>query len=519
MDERTLRTVLLIQAIEQSDRTGEVLPKADRAEATRNAARDEPKLRDALARDALSPVTERFLGRRAHMLRERMEARSPVINHVLMLAGGAPWVGRLLALAAFVFGVCLSALDGSRRINILAFPLISLILWNLIVYVVLILDRLRSSTVSGRGSRLAEFYDRWLRWRADRMLRRSSLYNAPLAVSLRRFATEWGTVASRLTIVRAKRLFHVCAALVALGLMAGIYVRGIALRYEAGWESTFLGPSQVRMLLNTLYGPASKISGITLPASNEAIDALRWSATGGGSDAAMWIHLLALTALIFIVAPRLLAAGAATVSIWWSSRRVAPPTSLIPYVRETLAGVGETVHQVASVTPYAYEPELNALEGLDHLLTVALGGEVAVDVRDAVRYGEEETFQQRQTRTPSEVAHWHVLLMSLASTPEPENHGVVIASTRDALVRSRSGTPLVIVVDEGPYVSRLGADPSLRARYEDRRKLWKEFVAGYGLKACLMDLSRLRAVDDVSDRDREAVRDALWTARDRSAVS
>src|SRR6186713_2521521 len=295
MHERTLRTVLLVQAVEQSDLTGELLPLADRAEATRAAARDQAKLREALASNALSSTTERFLATRAERLRERLETRSPIIRSVLALAGGASWLSRAFAMVALILGLSLSALDGSHRINILAFPLMGLILWNLVVYVLLFADKLRPRPAAGtRTSGLATFYERWIRWRADALLRSSSRFNAPLTAGLKRFATEWGAVAPGLMILRAKRLFHVCAALVALGLIIGLYVRGIGLRYEAGWESTFLEPSQVRPLLRVLYGPASAISGIALPGTDEELNALRWTSAPGGGEAAMWIHLLAL---------------------------------------------------------------------------------------------------------------------------------------------------------------------------------------------------------------------------------
>jgi hypothetical protein len=325
-------------------------------------------------------------------------------------------------------------------------------------------------------------------------------------------------------ILRAKRLFHLCALLVAVGLVVGIYVRGIGLRYEAGWESTFLGPSQVRGLLNVLYGPASALSGIPLPATDAQINALKWTAVEGGGDAAMWIHLLALTAFLYIIVPRLLAVAAATVSLAWSSRRVSPPPSLIPYLRETLAGVGETVQHIASVTPYSYEPEPSSLRGLEKLLAAALGGALTLDPRDPVRYGDEENYGERQSRSGARPANWNVLLMSLAATPEAENHGVIVASARDSLLRARSGPPLIVIVDEAPYVARMGADASLRQRVEERRKLWRSFVSGYGIKACLIDLSRFTAADPATAKaipevDREAVRDALWTARDRAAVS
>jgi hypothetical protein len=70
-------------------------------------------------------------------------------------------------------------------------------------------------------------------WRADSVLRRSRSFNAPLAAALPRFATSWGALSQALVMQRAKRVFHVCAALVAVGFVAGLLVRGEVLRDHA----------------------------------------------------------------------------------------------------------------------------------------------------------------------------------------------------------------------------------------------------------------------------------------------
>jgi hypothetical protein len=47
---------------------------------------------------------------------------------------------------------------------------------------------------------------------------------------------------------------------------------------------------------------------------------------------------------------------------------------------------------------------------------------------------------------------------------------------------------LRVVVDEAPLLSRFEGDASLAARVEERRRLWREFVRGYGLDATFVDL-------------------------------
>jgi hypothetical protein len=47
-----------------------------------------------------------------------------------------------------------------------------------------------------------------------------------------------------------------------------------------------------------------------------------------------------------------------------------------------------------------------------------------------------------------------------------------------------------VVVDESPYAERFAGDASLAPRLEERRRLWREFVAGYGLDADLVELGK-----------------------------
>ena len=60
----------------------------------------------------------------------------------------------------------------------------------------------------------------------------------------------------------------------------------------------------VRAILGLVFGPASSLTGIALPRTDEAVGALRWTAGGGGGDAAPWIHLVAVTLGLYVVGPR-----------------------------------------------------------------------------------------------------------------------------------------------------------------------------------------------------------------------
>jgi hypothetical protein len=412
----------------------------------------------------------------------------------------------------------LSTLDGSRQINILAFPLIGLIAWNFFIYALLIAAHIKRRRATPAGPRWSgRLYERWIGARIDGLLKQSMRFNAPLATALQRFTRECAQIQHPLLLERAQWLMHCAAALVAAGLIAGLYIRGLVLRYEAGWESTFLSPKSVQDLLGVLYGPAAILSGIGLPSISE-VNALRWTGASGGGGAASWIHLIALTAMLYIIAPRLTLAGVSGFNLWRQSRNPPLPAAFIGYGRAVLAATaGGALRESVSVICFAYEPSPASLAGLQILLAATLGAVIKMEMRATVRYGEEDAFRATLTRSGADATGWSVLLMAAASTPEVENHGAVINVLRDSLARESQALPLLVVIDTGPYAARMHGDATFEQRLRERCKLWSEFVAGYGLSACLVDLSRITPESPAATEAQELARASLWSAGGPSA--
>lgn len=69
-----------------------------------------------------------------------------------------------------------------------------------------------------------------------------------VAAALPRFSSDWDAPARPLVTQRATRLFHICAAVIALGYITGLLVRGHVLRDEDGLGSSFFGARVVRVL-------------------------------------------------------------------------------------------------------------------------------------------------------------------------------------------------------------------------------------------------------------------------------
>ncbi len=492
MREATLRAVLMVRAIEEVDRAGTILPPSDRAQATREGVRalgagvDEATL---LADDRL---LARALGDRAERLVGPLVGRFPIVDEALGRTRTPAGLLIVLLLVAFATGIGLSALDGSRRINILAFPFLGLIAWNLAMYAVLAIGWIRRRT---RPAAMASSGRAWTRRLFERriapLLRETRRVHVVLGEALGSYAAACGVLGSAFIAQHARRWLHLAAAAVAIGLIAGLYVRGTVFRYEAGWESTFLGPAQVQSILGVLFGPVAAWSGVQLPATIAEVEQLRWTAAGGGGDAAPWIHLIALSLILYVVMPRLLLAAVATLGLWKLDRATPLADDLRRYAADVLRGSGIVRSSgVASVTPYAYEPSDAALAGLTRWLQGAAGAS-QVERRTTLRYGEEDMAGPAFAVGAHRVADLHVVVMNLAATPEAENHGVVIAAARDAAHRARPPAGVRVVIDESPYAARFAGDASLASRVDERRRLWRNFVAGYGLEADLLPLEEL----------------------------
>ncbi|HEY7758568.1 MAG TPA: DUF2868 domain-containing protein [Burkholderiales bacterium] len=512
MREEALRAVLLVKAIEESDRTGTLLPLADRAAATRDAARAAgaaaaPELDVEAA--ALPGKAQRLLAARAALLRRQLGTRHPFVETVLALSTGPGWVGRLLLVAALLLGFSLSALDGTRRIDMLSFPLLGLLLWNLLVYLLIVAGWVRALFGQPRRRPAAGLLARAALRPIGRLVARSAKFNAALAEALGRFLGEWSETARPLLLARMARLFHLSAAAVALGLIAGLYLRGMVLDYRAGWASTFLDAPQVHALLSVLYGPASSTLRIPIPDVSQ-LAAMRWEGGRGGVGAAPWIHLIAGTALLFIVLPRLLLAALATLQTWRYALRAPLPAALVPYFRSAFSSVEGVVGRgIVALMPYAYEPAPPAFAALRKLLPAALGENLVVDTHATVRYGEEDAFLGHLAERGGAVADVIALLFSLAATPEDENHGAVIAGVRDWLTASRRPAQLLVLVDEGPYAERMAAQAGAASRMAERRHAWQDFAVARGMNACFVDLGQVQAAaPDRAEIDR--VRAALW---------
>ncbi|MDL1861091.1 DUF2868 domain-containing protein, partial [Betaproteobacteria bacterium PRO7] len=331
MNESAARKVLLLRAFETTPGSG--WSDEDRAWASRAAAEVE---------GAGAPL-DRFVARRAALAVERLASRDRNVGRALRALAWRPWLGTAIAVLAFAAGVAIDAIGPAQRINLLAPPLAALLAWNLALYLLIAMRAaLGPFAERARGpGPLARAFARLLHRQAP------AVASPPLVL----FVAEWTRACAPLVAARVGRVLHVAAIALALGLLAGMYLRGLAFEYRAGWESTFLDARAVHALLATALAPAAAITGIALPDAT-GFEALRFSA-GGGVNAAPWLHLFATTVALVVLAPRLLLALGAR---WHEARltRRFPLRLDEPYFRN-LARVLRDEPAKVRVAPYGVQ--------------------------------------------------------------------------------------------------------------------------------------------------------------------
>src|SRR5262245_3479156 len=164
MWDRAASGVLLVRSIEETDRTGALIPLGDREHASRDTLRELGLTGDRLRDTESQRDLRRAMRVRAQRLLQPLENRHPIVRELLDHAQWPAWAGPAVMIVALACGFALAALDGSHRIDILAFPFLGLIAWNLLVYIVLATSWLRraSPTEHSRGAAAGHMLTRWL---------------------------------------------------------------------------------------------------------------------------------------------------------------------------------------------------------------------------------------------------------------------------------------------------------------------------------------------------------------------
>lgn len=492
MNERQAREVTLLEAFETAQPASPSWGDEERRWADRVAL-------EAVGSTAPAPL---FIAERARHAIHRLLPRERVAARWLQrpTRRGA-WVATIVVVAV-VLGLLADPIGGSQRINLLTPPFWGLLLWNVVVYGLLIFTAL-ASIVRRRPPKQGP-----LRRAAAALLRVGQRMVAPAAgSSVRRaieasmrvarptsatgaarsaaiaplagFATLWSRRTAGLASLRAQTFLHAGAAALAAGLIASLYLRGLLLDYRVGWESTFLSAPTVHAVLATALAPAAALAHVALPdeAAFAALQTLP-DRRSAGAPAALWIHLLAITMALVVVLPRIALALGCAARLDWLGRRFALPWNE-PYFQR-LARLQRGAAAEVDVFPYAHTPTPQAALGLHALVSEAFGPKASVRIAPTIAFGAED--DAAVGLVPASSATHVLMLCDLGATPEFETHGRCANQLAQGLP---PGAVFALLLDESSFRRRFAG---LRERLLQRRAAWSDLAARSGGKAAFADL-------------------------------
>jgi len=516
MRERDLSRVLLVRACETNDPDGRFLPLGERERATRQASM--VAARSIAAKGGAGPGQAAqaegseaddagVVVRRAEALCELLEPHRPAFARSRRAANFRIALP-LVLVGGVALGLFADVLGSARRINLLSFPLLSLVAWNLAAYLGLGIGRMaRRVAPRESGSRVAAWVAGVAAWWASphRFFRRGVsgddlAWQATVCAS---FFDLWRTQAHDLLLARARGALHAAAAALAIGIVVGMYLGGFAFAYRASWESTFLSADGVASVLGLVLGPAAWLLGFDLPGAA----VLAGLESPGSGPAAAWIHLWAVTALLVIIGPRLVLAAFARVA----ERRAAARLTLdldSSYLLRILAparGEGRAV----DVQPYSYRPSKASEQALRELLLELFGNRARLSVNEPVPYG------APLPSGPDEEPACFVVVFNLAQSPEQEVHGDFLEQMKHRVESGGAGAGLLVLLDREAYLAR-GVDASepddrRKERVAERRRTWERMLRECGLATGLF------GGEPLGEDSLEAARAALWPDASRAS--
>jgi hypothetical protein len=465
MNEAAAGEVLLVRAFE----TAADMPwtAQDRAWASRVAQEEV---------GAAAPM-ERFVAARAHAALQKLEGVEPTLARWRALK---LWRGECLWLAlatGLVLGMLADHIGSTQRINLLAPPVWAVIGWNLAVYVWLLWHGLSAAR---RRAAAPQRPAGWLRRGMTRLLgrwvvARRARKGATSAAAWQAFTSDWARHGAPLAEARAALCLHGAAAALALGLVAGLYLRGLVLDYRVGWESTFLDASTVHAVLSALLAPATALSGIALP-DVPGMQALRLqpgATPPAAASAAPWIHLYALQLLLLVLLPR------CALALWagWRAhslaRRFPLPLDDLYFQRLRWQQRGGALQ--VCVWPYAQTPDAAAALGLRAIVAHVFGDGASLQLAPTTAFGGEDELGAAPADGTLALA-----LFDLGATPEAENQGRFMR-----WLGASQAAPATMLVDEASFAQRFGRQSQ---RLPARRQAWSDLAAGVGSVAVFVDL-------------------------------
>ncbi len=487
MDRTQFSKTLLVQALEESDPHGQYLPLSTRHHATQQARDQHDPASDHSTKTTLS-----FLTTRSDIMWAFVHKAFPAFAESWKhLQVNIPSL--LVAIPALIGGLLINGLGESQRVNLLNFPLLLLLLWNVGIYLSsALLPFLKTSVKTTWLDTAATWASKRVGMWGQRSWPAGKRSDPWAQEAATRFTTLWWPHVRPLWTGRLRQLLHLGAACMAMGMILGMYTRGLALDYQATWESTFLSANQVHGILHILLGPAAWLLQYSFPQLSEIMN-LQAPKHG---PAGQWIHLWALTALIVIVIPR-------CIMIWLSQRSLnhTKKTFSLPlddpyYIHLLAPDRGQGVQ--INVLPYSYAPSSDARSFLDLGLHDLFGNLAAIHWHQPIPFGQELS---NVTETSTDI-QTSVLIFNAGQTPETEVQGEWLHSMQTQTGANKTGSRLLVLLDEEPYSQAIDEN-----RVIERQEAWQRLISQYHLS-----LIPFNANTTSSDQFLQQTQAGLWPA-------
>ncbi|CAN7628062.1 DUF2868 domain-containing protein [Acidovorax sp. LjRoot129] len=282
--EPQLRTVLLAQAVEHMDTARTLVSQTEWDEATRSAVAA-ARQRGAQRVGAADVVLER-----AHTIAERASGRDTTVAALRQPGAWWRWSARGLPLLALLLGLATDRIANAHRVDLLSPPLLIVLAWNLAVYLLIAWQVWRPPTRAA-----------WLQ--GLRHLHRPGRGRGLGARIAADFGARWWAHAAELLAQRGARVLHLCAAAWGAGIALSLLLRGLVVRYQFGWESTFLDAAQVHALVSVLFWPLTMLGGLA-PFTLQEIAATQ-NFAGEGAAGGRWVWMYVGLLALVVMLPRL----------------------------------------------------------------------------------------------------------------------------------------------------------------------------------------------------------------------
>jgi hypothetical protein len=465
MDWTDWQSILRWRAIEEGDADGVLLTEERRREATAHTRAGLNS--ETVKADPLGPREAAFLLRRSHWLeQEVIGCNGPLVRvteRLTVVTGRRAWIILGWVLAA-VLGYAMAGFGQEAEFNLLALPLVGLLLWNGLVMAFSLLMELQKESRSP-----------WVEWLAIRLSpvvgdRGGADAEPQTGMTVdQRFAQLTLAPAFERWQRRFRAWLHIAAALLALGSAIGLYARGWSKEYRAVWESTLISEARAQSFFGALFQPAAATLHLPLPLDQLPAMHRTHGQVTTPAPALPWIHLYAGTLLVLVILPRgLLAAFTA-----WRAHQV---------IGKKLRAIGWQSYLVRT---------LRAIEGGQETITVLVHATDATPThREVWARGVRERFGQMTEPEFVTIAlgdeddfaaAWKpahprvVLVFNLATTPEIEVQRRLVLDVKQALTSRQRAGELLVLLDATSIGNRWSPE-----KLAGREKLWTDMIEGAG---------------------------------------